>query len=154
MVVVEITFGVPIWFEDTMLAFLTSPNWPCVCWQQRKRYQPLTILTSDCQGFLKDKINFLFHSCEEQKNKLKQQKHWEEREIRAIYPTKNILQIQVFRWYEKLSRNLAQIQSWRFLCTGRGWTLIKGKKKTLLFSWTFSKYEFCWLFYHHDSAFH
>ena len=134
MVVVEITLGVPIWFEDTMLAFLTSPNWPCVCWQQRKRYQPLTILTSDCQGFLKDKINFLFHPCEEQKNKLKQQKHREEREIRAIYPTKNILQIQVFRWYEKLIRNLAQIQSWRFLCTGRGWTLIKGKKKTLFYS--------------------
>ena len=81
MVVVEITLGVPIWFEDTMLAFLTSPNWPCVCWQQRKRYQPLTILTSDCQGFLKDKINFLFHPCEEQKNKLKQQKQREKREL-------------------------------------------------------------------------
>ena len=78
--------------------------------------------------------NFLFHPCEEQKNKLKQQKHREEREIRAIYLTKNILQIQVFRWYEKLNRNLAQIQSWRFLCTGRGWTLIKGKKKTLFYS--------------------
>ena len=77
--------------------------------------------------------NFLFHPCEEQNNKLKQQKHREEREIRAIYPTKNILQIQVFRWYEKLIRNLAQIQSWRFLCTGRGWTLIKVKKKTLFY---------------------
>ena len=65
---------------------------------------------------------------------IKATKTTREKRIRAIYPTKNILQIQVFRWYEKLIRNLAQIQSWRFLCTGGGWTLIKGKKKTLFYS--------------------
>ena len=81
----------------------------CLLATKKENYQPLTILTSDFQGFLKDKIfqELSLPPLWRTEEQIKEQKHREEREIRAIYLTKNILQIQVFRWYEKLNRNLA-----------------------------------------------